>query len=107
MTHRSADSTGGQRVALFAGSFNPFTVGHDSIVRRGLGLFDRIIIGVGHNRAKTDDDVAARVDAIKKIYAGTDAVEVRPYSCLTVDFARRVRRRLPAAGHAQRQRLRV
>lgn len=88
MTHRSADNTGAQRVALFAGSFNPFTVGHDSIVRRGLGLFDRIIVGVGHNRAKTGDDVAARVDAIKKIYAGIDAVEVRPYSCLTVDFAR-------------------
>ncbi len=90
MTHKSADNTGnGPRVALFAGSFNPFTVGHDSIVRRGLGLFDKIIIGVGHNHAKSDDeDVAARVNAIRKIYEGIDAVEVRPYSCLTVDFAR-------------------
>ncbi len=88
MTHRSADNTGSRRVALFAGSFNPFTVGHDSIVRRGLGLFDRIIIGVGHNHAKTDDDIDARVDAIKKLYTGIDAVEVRPYRCLTVDFAR-------------------
>lgn len=86
MTHKSADKTDG-RIALFAGSFNPFTVGHDSIVRRGLALFDRIIIGVGHNPAKPGDDIDSRVDAIRKLYADVDAIDVRPYSCLTVDFA--------------------
>jgi len=43
-----------ERVALFAGSFNPFTIGHASIVERGLGLFDRIVIGIGVNAQKPE-----------------------------------------------------
>ncbi|MEO0334609.1 MAG: adenylyltransferase/cytidyltransferase family protein, partial [Bacteroidota bacterium] len=38
-----------ERIALFPGSFDPFTLGHEDIVRRGLSLFDRIVVGVGHN----------------------------------------------------------
>ena len=41
-----------QKTALFAGSFDPFTIGHEAIVRRGLGIFDRIIIGIGYNENK-------------------------------------------------------
>ena len=41
-----------ERIAIFPGSFDPFTVGHDNIVRRGLNLFDKIIIAVGHNSTK-------------------------------------------------------
>ena len=41
-----------QRTAIFVGSFDPFTIGHDSIVRRSLPLFDRLIIGVGVNIGK-------------------------------------------------------
>lgn len=80
----SAEATA--RIALFAGSFRPFTKGHADIVARGLELFDRIIIGIGINSAKprTADDI----DAIKALYRGNPRVSVDTYTCLTVDFAR-------------------
>lgn len=85
MTHTSTNRK--LRTALFPGSFNPFTLGHADIVNRGLQLFDRIIIGVGVNRDKAEADVEKIIAPIRHLYAGNDAVEVRPYSCLTVDFA--------------------
>lgn len=78
------------KTGIFTGSFDPFTVGHDDIVRRALPLFDRIVIGVGVNEHKktmlTPDE---RVAAIAALYAGEPRIEVRSYSDLTVDFARR------------------
>ncbi len=41
-----------ERIGIFVGSFDPFTIGHDSIVRRALPLFDRLVIGVGVNEKK-------------------------------------------------------
>lgn len=75
------------RTALFAGSFNPFTTGHASLVERGLRLFDRVIIAVGVNVAKADNDAAERLAAIRRIYALDTRVEVTGYSGLTADFA--------------------
>ena len=80
------------RTAIFVGSFDPFTVGHDSIVRRALPLFDRLVIGVGVNVDKhymwpADE----RVAAIRRRYAVEKAIEVKTYDDLTVDFARRER----------------
>lgn len=78
------------RTAIFTGSFDPFTIGHDDIVRRALPLFDRIVIGVGVNeRKKYMYTAEERVEAIKRIYAGESKIEVKSYSDLTVDFARR------------------
>ena len=75
---------------LFVGSFDPFTIGHDSIVRRALPLFDHIIIGVGVNeRKKSMLDAEERVRRIKRLYADEPKIEVRVYSDLTIDFARR------------------
>lgn len=77
------------RTAIFAGSFDPFTIGHDSIVRRALPLFDRIVIGVGVNEAKRCMYPAEeRVAAIASLYAGEPRIEVKAYSGLTVDLAR-------------------
>ncbi|MDE6098154.1 MAG: pantetheine-phosphate adenylyltransferase [Muribaculaceae bacterium] len=75
--------------ALFAGSFNPFTIGHDSLVQRGLNLFnDGVIIAVGYNCNKNcSDDVEQRVNAIRRIYASEPRVKVISYSCLTTDAA--------------------
>lgn len=75
---------------LFVGSFDPFTIGHDSIVRRALPLFDHIIIGVGVNeRKKSMLDAEERVRRIKRLYADNPKIEVKAYSDLTIDFARR------------------
>lgn len=78
------------RTGIFTGSFDPFTIGHDSIVRRALPLFDRIVIGVGVNESKRYMYPAAeRVAAIAALYAAEPRIKVKEYSDLTVDFARR------------------
>ena len=78
-------------IALFPGSFNPFTLGHADIVERALRLFDGVVIGVGFNEHKADlTSVRERTDNIRRIYADTPCVEVESYSCLTADFARSV-----------------
>ena len=77
--------------AIFTGSFDPFTIGHDSIVQRALPLFDAIVIAVGHNEHKTGMfSVEERVERIEKHYANEPKIEVVSYSDLTVDVAQRV-----------------
>lgn len=72
------------------GTFNPFTLGHDSVVRRALPLFDRLVIGVvgDHVQKPGLPPAAERVAAIAAIYANEPRVEVRSYFGLAVDFAR-------------------
>lgn len=77
------------KTGVFVGSFNPFTIGHESIVRRSLALFDKLVIGVGVNTAKEDNEGESRVGQIARLYADEPRVEVRSYTDLTVDFARR------------------
>lgn len=76
--------------AFFAGSFNPFTVGHADIVDRALAMFDGIVIGVGIHPDKTDaGERLSRLEAIRQLYAEcSDRVQVVGYSSLTVDAAR-------------------
>lgn len=78
------------KIAVFPGSFDPFTVGHEEIVRRGLKLFDKIIIAVGVNPVKKEFlDTDCRIRLIRKAFEDTDRVTVEPYFGLTVDFAGR------------------
>lgn len=79
-----------ERVALFPGSFRPFTIGHADIVERALQLFDKVIIAVGINRSKPGDETAAETaaDTIRRLYAGESRIEVVAYSTLTVQLAR-------------------
>lgn len=77
------------RCVLFPGSFNPFTVGHQSIVDRALPLFDRVVIAVGVNSGKPSDDTAARIAAIASLYVSEPKVKVIAYDGLTVDACRR------------------
>ena len=75
------------KVALFPGSFDPITVGHESIIRRALPMFDKIIVGVGVNSEKSAMlPSEKRVELIKKVFADEPKVEVVTYSGLTVDF---------------------
>lgn len=78
------------RTGIFVGSFNPFTIGHDSIVRRALPLFDRLVIGVvGDNVHKPDMPSAEeRMQAISDLYEGEPRIEVKPYHGLAMDFAK-------------------
>lgn len=78
------------KVAIFPGSFDPFTVGHASIVERGLPMFDRIVIGVGVNDSKrTLFTPEQRVEAISRLYSDEPRIKVVAYSDLTVDLVRR------------------
>lgn len=73
------------------GSFDPFTIGHDSVVRRAVKLFDRLVIGVGVNESKRYMlSAEERVEAIRRLYSGDERISVEQYSDLTVDFARRM-----------------
>ncbi len=77
------------RTALFPGSFDPFTLGHQSIVDQGLKIFDRIIVGVGANSEKRGLlSTGNRVRLIRDIYANNSAVEVVAYEGLTGDYCR-------------------
>lgn len=78
------------KTGIFVGSFNPFTIGHDSIVRRALPLFDRLVIGVvGDNVQKPDMPSAeSRLQVIRRLYTDEPRIEVKTYFGLAVDFAR-------------------
>lgn len=78
------------KTGVFVGSFNPFTIGHDSIVRRVLPLFDRLVIGVVGDQVHKPDMPSAeeRMKAIRELYQDLPSVEVKPYYGLAVDFAR-------------------
>ena len=80
-----------ERIAFCAGSFNPFTLGHQSVVERGLQVFDRIVIGIGVNAQKmADTDVEERVAAILDVFGDDPRIEVEAYSELTWQAARRL-----------------
>lgn len=87
MTAKSTNN-GATRKAIFAGSFNPFTVGHASIVDRGLELFDHIFIVVGVNAEKPVGDAESRAHIIRELYNKEPRVSVIVWNGLMVDLAR-------------------
>ena len=81
-----------EKIAIFPGSFDPFTVGHESIVKRALPLFEKIIISIGHNINKEYYfPLEKREEWIKKVFKDNSKVEVKTYRGLTVDFCRKVK----------------
>lgn len=85
MTHRYPEHT-----AVFAGSFNPFTIGHKAIVEKALKIFDHIIIAIGVNADKNEvhESAEQRAADIRNIFTGDGRIDVEVYSGLTVDFCR-------------------
>ena len=78
-----------QRIAIFPGSFDPFTVGHHSIVMRALPLVDKIVVAIGTNAAKyAMMSESRRVEALRELYADNEKIEVISYEGLTVDAAK-------------------
>ncbi len=83
--------TNNKRIAVFPGSFNPFTIGHLDIIKKALPLFDEIIIAIGKNstkksQLKTEDN---NLEQIKKAIAPYPSVSVEQYNGLTVDFCQK------------------
>jgi pantetheine-phosphate adenylyltransferase len=79
------------RIAVFPGTFDPFTIGHLSLIDRGLQLVDEIIIAIGVNpNKKTFYSLEQRIETISKLFEHNPKVSVHPYEGLTVDFAKQV-----------------
>lgn len=74
--------------AIFPGTFDPFTIGHYSVVKRALTFMDEIVIGIGVNESKrTWFPTEKRLDMIRKLFADEPRITVEAYSGLTIDFA--------------------
>lgn len=80
-----------KRIALFPGSFDPFTNGHEDIVRRGLKVFDEIVIAIGYNSQKSSRyfPIEMMVDRISRTFKGDERIKVLTYSELTAELARK------------------
>jgi len=79
-----------KKVAVFPGSFDPFTIGHEAIIRRAMSLFDEIIIAVGTNALKKNFySLETRKEMIRKVFENEPNVKVDHYEGLTVDYCRK------------------
>ncbi len=80
-----------ERIAIFPGSFDPFTRGHEALVEQALLLFDRVIVAVGVNTQKSGLlSLESRLSLLCDLYGNHDRVDVKSYEGLTIDFARTV-----------------
>jgi pantetheine-phosphate adenylyltransferase len=80
-----------KKIALFPGSFDPFTKGHEDIVLRSLNLFDELVIGIGHNSQKVRYiDIQVMKGLIEKTFAQHPSVRVELYEGLTAKFAQKI-----------------
>ena len=80
-----------KRIALFPGTFDPFTIGHESLVRRGMALMDEIVIAIGVNEAKKSYfTLEKRIGMIRDFYREEPRVRVESYDSLTISFAQQV-----------------
>ncbi|MCG8697217.1 MAG: pantetheine-phosphate adenylyltransferase [Bacteroidales bacterium] len=78
-------------IALFPGSFDPITIGHESIVRRALPLFDKIYIAIGYNTNKKEFfPVEKRLEWIRQVFEGNEKIEVVKFEGLTVDYVKEI-----------------
>jgi pantetheine-phosphate adenylyltransferase len=79
------------KTAVFAGSFDPFTTGHESVVVRALPLFDKIIIAIGSNSSKSGFlSIEERIELIENVFRNEPRVKVEAYDGLTVDYCKKV-----------------
>jgi pantetheine-phosphate adenylyltransferase len=79
------------KIAVFPGSFDPFTVGHESVLSRALSLFDRIFVMVGINQSKNSFfTVEQRSAMISKVFYDEPKVVVESYNGLTIDYCKKV-----------------
>jgi len=78
------------KIAVFPGSFDPITLGHEDIIKRGLSLFDKIIIGLGENSdKKCMFSLERRIKFVSKTFNDSNKIEIKPYKGLTVNFCKK------------------
>ncbi len=76
-------------IALFPGSFDPVTKGHESIVKKALPMFDKIIVAIGENTSKKNMfSIGQRIKWLKETFKDCDKVEIDSYNCLTTDYCK-------------------
>jgi pantetheine-phosphate adenylyltransferase len=81
-----------KRIALFPGSFDPITKGHEAIVKRGLKLFDEIIVAIGTNTNKQNFfDLAQRKKMVSQTFAAHKNVRIESYEGLTIEFCKKMK----------------
>lgn len=85
--------------AIFPGTFDPFTIGHQSVVNRALSLVDELIIAIGVNNQKSGYfSIEKRVEIIQQLYKNEPKIKVDTYNCLTVDFVEKINAQLIIRG---------
>ena len=78
-----------KRIAVFPGSFDPFTIGHEALVKRTINLFDEIIIAIGTNSNKHYMfPIEKRLDWIKTVFKNEPKVQVKSFAGLTIEFCK-------------------
>ena len=78
------------KVAVFPGSFDPITSGHENLIRRALPLFDKVIVGIGVNSyKKAMYSVEKRTEWLAKVFAGEKKIGIAHFEGLTVDFCKK------------------
>ncbi|MEM1407659.1 MAG: pantetheine-phosphate adenylyltransferase [Bacteroidota bacterium] len=89
-----------KKIAIFPGSFDPFTKGHEDIVLRGLKLFDEVIIAIGYNSQKHKRyfEINEMVDYIENAFKGNDSIKVIVYNELTAELAKKYNARFLLRG---------
>ena len=80
-----------RKVAIYPGSFDPFTKGHQNIIERGVRVFGQVVVAVAHNTSKkTIFTLQERVDLLNEIFRGRDDVKVDYFEGLLVDYAKKM-----------------
>jgi pantetheine-phosphate adenylyltransferase len=81
-----------KKIAVFPGQFDPITNGHLDVIRRGVALFDELVVGVGINPEKRElFSIDERVEMIQEVLDDTPGVRIEKYTGLTVDFVRAIK----------------
>ena len=79
------------KIAVFPGSFDPITIGHQDIIERALPLFDKIVVAIGTNTAKKYHfSLEQRTESIRLTFNNNPKIEVKTYEGLTIDFCKTI-----------------